>query len=232
MECQDRNPRPLFPNFYVLLMGSTGDDRKSTALYYAQEAVSHLGMTDQVDMLHGIQSSEAVYDSLSRMDGAKSLAYCDEFRSLLSVAKRKGTQDIIPRLASLYYCPARDSLNRHEDSTLVVNPFLSLIAATPAEYVQDLLGNMEIDGGFLNRFLTITGEVKEWKAIAPRPSGWDRFVGQVRDIKEHYEDADCLLHFTTSQPHCGLSFTSNGKPLGEIGMSATEGSLLASRSTY
>ena len=118
------NPRPLYPNFYALVMGPTGD-RKSTALYFLNEALFQLGMGTQVDILRGIQSSEAIYESLARMDGAKSLAYCDEFRSLLAVAKRRGTQDIIPRLSTLYYCPTRDTLNRREDSTVIVNPFFS-----------------------------------------------------------------------------------------------------------
>jgi putative DNA primase/helicase len=190
------NPRPLFPNFYIILIGSTGDDRKSTALYFAGHGLDELGMGSKVDILRGIQSSEAIYDSLARMDGAKSLAYCDEFRSLLSVAKRKGTQDLIPRLSSLYYCPPRDSLNRHKDSTVVVDPFLSLIAATPTEYVQDLLSNLEIDGGFLNRFLTITGEVKQWKPIAPRPSGWEKFTKLLLEIGSHYDDNECRFEWT------------------------------------
>jgi Primase C terminal 1 (PriCT-1)/Protein of unknown function (DUF3987)/Bifunctional DNA primase/polymerase, N-terminal len=200
------NPRPLFPNFYALLMGRTGDDRKSTALWYAAEALSQLLMANQVDMLRGIQSAEAVYESLSRMDGAKSLAYCDEFRSLLSVAKRKGTHDIIPRLASLYYCPEQDSLNRSEDSTVIKKPFLSLIAATPPEYVQDLLSNLEIDGGFLNRFLTITGEVSEWKAIAPRAQGWSQFVAPMKAILSHYDDNECAFGWTERSREIWIQF--------------------------
>ena len=169
---------------------------KVTALWFAGETLFQLLMADQVDMLRGIQSAEAVYESLSRMDGAKSLAYCDEFRSLLSVAKRKGTHDIIPRLASLYYCPEQNSLNRSEDSTVIKKPFLSLIAATPPEYVQDLLSNLEIDGGFLNRFLTITGEVSEWKAIAPKAKGWSRFVKPMKAIRDHYDDRECNFEWT------------------------------------
>jgi hypothetical protein len=72
---------------------------------------------------------------------------------------------------------------------VINNPFLSLITATPMEYVQDLLGNLEIDGGFLNRFITITGKVQGWKAIArpPESAAWGRFASAVRGIRSHYE---------------------------------------------
>jgi len=192
-----KNPRALYPNFFALLLGQTGDDRKSTSLNFAQDALFHIGILDQVDVLHGIQSAEAIYDSLQRVDGAKTLIYCDEFRSLLSVANRKGTGDILPRLGSLYYCPPKDSLNRRDQRTVIVNPFLSLITATPIEYVQDLLGHREIDGGFLNRFLTVTGSVQEWKPIAPEPppSRWAQFAKTTRDIGAYYKSSECEFTF-------------------------------------
>ncbi len=186
-----RNPRSLYPNFYGLMAGQTGDDRKSTALDFSQEALFHLGLTDSVHVLHGIQSSEAIFDSLGRCEGAKTLAHLDELRSLLGVTRRTGAGDIIPRLGSLYYCPAHESLDRHgEESTIITKPFLSLITATPLEYVQDLLGEREINGGFLNRFLTITGKPRSWKAIAcpPEAHQWEPFTTAVKDIASHYND--------------------------------------------
>src|SRR5262249_9173145 len=139
-----RNPRSLFPNFFVLLLGQTGDDRKSTALDFSLEALFHVGLKDSVHVLHGIQSSESIFDSLGRGEGAKTLAHIDELRSLLGVTRRTGAGEIIPRLGSLYYCPYQDSLDRHgEASTIITKPFLSLISATPLEYVHDLLGERE-----------------------------------------------------------------------------------------
>jgi hypothetical protein len=205
------NPRPLYPNVYVLLLGQTGDDRKSTSLSFSEDALFHLGLADKVDVLKGIQSSEAIYESLSRMDGARTLAYCDEFRSLLAVAQRKGQRDIVPRLGSLYYCPRKDSLNRSENSTIVTDPFFSLIAATPAEYVQDLLTNLEVDGGFLNRFITVTGKVREWKAIAPKPTGWERFTRPLQDIVGHYDDRECCFSFTHESAELWTDFYTRWK---------------------
>src|SRR5690348_17309341 len=102
------------------------------------------------------------------------LVYADEFRSLLSVAKRKGTQDILPRLQSLHSSPARDTITRRKESTTIVKPFVSLITATPLAFVQDLLGDNEITGGFLNRFLIIAGNVQSPKprVLPPSETAW------------------------------------------------------------
>ena len=60
-----------------------------------------------------------------------------------------------------------------KDSTVVIKPFLSLITATPKAYIEDLLTDMDITGGFLNRFFIVSGDEQK-----PRPI--------VRDIGKKY----------------------------------------------
>lgn len=119
-------------------------------------------------------------------DETKGLIYADEFRALLSVAKRKGTQDILPRLNSLYYCPERASIDRVKDSTIITRPFLSLVTATPQAYVEDILSDLEITGGFLNRFLIISGDEQAPKPIVKSPSAaaWDAMAAGLRQVRE------------------------------------------------
>src|SRR5262249_2222448 len=93
------SPRPLFPNFYLLLTGRTGDSRKSTVLWFAEQLLKNLG--EDTESIYGIVSTEGLIERLAKREETKALGYADEFRSLLAVAKRKGTQDIIPRLNSL-----------------------------------------------------------------------------------------------------------------------------------
>jgi hypothetical protein len=178
------SPPPLFPNFYLLLTGRTGDSRKSTVLWFAEQLLKNLG--EDVESIHGIVSTEGLIERLAKREAVKALGYADEFRSLLSVAKRKGTQDIIPRLNSLYYCPDSESVDRREDPTTAVRPCFSLIAATPEEFVADLLGDLEITGGFLNRFLIIPGEEQPPKPIVTRPSPeeWADLVSPLRQIRD------------------------------------------------
>jgi hypothetical protein len=117
------NPRPLYPNFYVLFLGPSGSSRKSTVLSLAQ----HLLELFNVDYktLHGIVSSEGVIEALAEREAMKALGYADELRPLLSVAGRKGTQDLIPKLQSLYYCTTT-SIDRRKDPVTAIDPFFSI----------------------------------------------------------------------------------------------------------
>jgi Protein of unknown function (DUF3987) len=135
--------------------------------------------------LDGVVSSEGIYEALAEREGMKGLVYADEFRALLSVAKRKGTQDILPKLNSLYYCPERSSIDRI-DSTTIIRPFVSLLTATPQAYIEDILSDLEISGGFLNRFLIISGPEQEPKPIVKSPSieAWESIAAELRKIEK------------------------------------------------
>ena len=179
------SPRPLYPNFYLLLLGQTGDSRKSTVMWLACELLRRVG--EDFKELDGVVSAEGIYKALADRDETKGLIYADEFRALLSVAKRKGTQDIIPRLNSLYYCPERASIDRVKNSTIITRPFLSLVTATPQARVEDILSDLEITGGFLNRFLVISGNEQPPKAIVKSPSSaaWEAIATGVREVAGH-----------------------------------------------
>lgn len=166
-------PRPLFPNFYILFLGQTGDSRKSTCLWFASEFLRHVG--EDFKSLEGVVSTEGLIEALSDHEETKAVIYADEFRALLSVARRKGTQDILPRLNSLYYCPDKSSVDRVKNPTVAIRPFISLMTATPQDYIEDLLCDLDITGGFLNRFLIITGDEQPPKPIVRIPSAdqWD-----------------------------------------------------------
>ncbi len=162
------SPIRLYPNFYGLLLGRTGDLRKSTVLWLARQLLNLLG--EEVRVLAGVVSSEGIYQALGEREAVKAIIYVDEFRALLSVARRKGTQDILPKLNTLYYCPDKDSIDRRKDPVTIINPFVSMLAATPEDYIKDLLTERELSGGFLNRFLVVTGQEQADKPIVRAPS--------------------------------------------------------------
>jgi hypothetical protein len=191
------SPRPLYPNFYLLLIGQTGDSRKSTVIWLAEELLQRVGA--DVEIIKGIVSTEGLLEALAKRDETRALGYADEFRSILSVAKRKGTQDIIPRLQSLHSCPYQDTITRREESTTAVKPFLSFITATPQAFVDDLLGELEITGGFLNRFLIITGEVQDPKPMVKPPSeaAWNSIVQPIREIRDRVAEDPRHVEFNS-----------------------------------
>jgi hypothetical protein len=190
------SPQKLYPNFYLLLIGQTGDSRKSTVLWLVCELLERIGIAFK--KLAGVASVEGIYEALAERDGTKALLFNDEFRSLLAVGKRQSTQNILPRLNSLYYCPQRDSIDRVKDSTTIVDPFVSMIAATPRAYVDDLLSELEIRGGFLNRFLIVSGEEQAPKPIvkAPSAAAWESVAAPLRAILTQLEASPRHLEMT------------------------------------
>jgi len=179
-------PRPIYPNFYVLLLGQTGDSRKSTSLWFAEELLRHVG--EDVQIITGIVSTEGLIERLAQEEGTKGLGYVDELRSLMSVGKRMGTQDLLPKLNSLYYCPAHVSVDRVKNPTTAIRPFFSLIGATVQDYVDDLIGGLELNGGFLNRFLLVSGEEKPPNPDAEEPSerDWLRMAAPLIEVRDHW----------------------------------------------
>ena len=200
------SPRPLYPNFYELLLGQTGDSRKSTVIWLAEELLQRVGA--DVEIIRGIVSTEGLLEALANKEETRALGYADEFRSILSVAKRKGTQDIIPRLQSLHSCPAQDTVTRRKESTTAIKPFFSFITATPQAFVEDLLGELEVTGGFLNRFLMITGEVQDPKPMVkpPSESAWESIARPLREIRERTAASPRQVEFEPEAEQLWISF--------------------------
>jgi hypothetical protein len=73
-----------------------------------------------------------------------------------------------------------------KDSTTIVKPFLSLIAATPKAYIDDLLTDLDISGGFLNRFLIVSGDEQKPRPIVRQPSSsaWESIAAPLREIRD------------------------------------------------
>jgi hypothetical protein len=164
-----RSPFPLYPNFYSLLIGPTGLNRKSTAMTFGVREILNK-VQHNIVYVPGALSSEGIYEELSKRSGCQLLLYCDEMRSLLNVAGRQGTADILPRLNSLYGCPDTDGLTRRGNSTKVEFPFVSLIAGTPKEWLTSAISDGEIMGGFVNRFLCVDGISRRDIPFTPQPS--------------------------------------------------------------
>jgi hypothetical protein len=182
------SPQPLYPNFYVLFLGQTGDARKSTALWLARQLLKRLD--EDVEIVTGIVSTEGLFERLAKHDDTRALGYVDEFRSLLSVGRRQGTRDLLPKLNSLIYCPDYETIDRRKDPTTVIRPFFSLIAATAQDYVADLITDLELSGGMLNRFLMVSGDEQPPKAIvqAPTDQEWSVIANRLQTVRDHYSE--------------------------------------------
>jgi hypothetical protein len=138
----------------------------------------------------GAVSSEGIYEILGKREEQRLLLNYDEARSLLQISKRQATSDMLPKLNSLYNCPPRDSIDRKKKSTKVTRPFVSLITASPIEWLVSAIAQEDVMGGFLNRFLLVSGESKEPIPFAQLPdeAEWKDFIRELRDIIVGYAE--------------------------------------------
>jgi hypothetical protein len=175
-------PHPLYPNSFVLVVGATGDVRKSTALEYGQELWSLLEA--DLRLATGVVSAEGLYDVLAEKDGTRLLIFEDELRNLLAAAQRPGTRNLLSQLCYLHRCPHPARLTRRE-STVAERPVVSLIGATTPKWISAGLEEEAVFGGFFNRCLVITGEPKPYMAHPEPPphEALAAFAGPLRELK-------------------------------------------------
>lgn len=187
-------PHPLYPNSFILVVGATGDVRKSTALEYGQELWSLLGR--DVRIATGILSAEGIYDRLKETEGTRLLIYEDELRTLLAAAARPGTRNLLGELCKLYRCPRETGLTRRE-STKVVKPFVSLIGATTPKWISTGLEEEAVFGGFFNRCLVITGEPKPYIAHPEPPAreALEAFAGRLKELTDRLREGPRQMRF-------------------------------------
>lgn len=158
-------PHPLFCNTYIVVIGETGDSRKSTAVEYGEELRSHAGVPASV--VGGLLSAEGLYTVLTKGRDTRAWLVEDEGRMLLAAAARPATRNLLPHLCYLYRCPERATLTRREGIVTAEEPFLCLLTATTPGWLRELgLEEEVLTSGFLNRCLLITAAPKAW---LPRP---------------------------------------------------------------
>jgi hypothetical protein len=147
-----------------------------------------LRIDKEIAFSSGAVSSEGIYKILGKRDEQRLLLNYDEARSLLQISKRQATSDMLPKLNSLYNCPPSDSIDRKKGSTKVTQPFVSLITASPIEWLVSAIAQDDIMGGVLNRFLLVSGETKEPIPFAqlPNPNAWESFIRELHGTITRY----------------------------------------------
>ncbi|MBI3780105.1 MAG: DUF3987 domain-containing protein [candidate division NC10 bacterium] len=103
---------------------------------------------------------------MQKNPGRPTLLYVDEFRALLSVSQRKVTENVLPRLNTLWDCPRKDEITK-VDTIEVIEPYLVLLSATPLRYAEERLSETHFAGGVLGRFLILAGSRRQAIPLPP-----------------------------------------------------------------
>lgn len=195
------NPHNSFTNFYNMLVGRTGNTRKTTAYQFALKLLQDAGrlLETNVKQLNGLASVEGLAAAMQPAAPAQEifriLCIEDEFRSLATKGKQKSVSNIIPKVTELYNCPPAFEVNTKKDPIRVPEPFLCMLTATTQAWFEESLSTTDVSGGFLNRWLLFQGEPE---AELPFPNSikdraWDDLV---QDICVAIKKAEGLFDFT------------------------------------
>lgn len=173
-----------YPNLYLIIYGSSGIARKSTAINICQNFLSSV---DPNYMLSGnMMSMEALLDAF-RTSNVHMILY-DEFRNLLVNEDKSYGKGLITTFTSLWLCPPRWRIDIKKlplDERIINAPTLNILAATTPDWLAIKEG--DILGGFMGRFLPVYADEKDHRRLAFRPPIDERqeadLINWLRNIK-------------------------------------------------
>ena len=163
-----------FPNFFILLLGQSGFMRKSTVISRTRLLLemehddtpdTGVGMT----VSRGIGSPEGFLElftspgddgGLQPAAGRRVLLNDSEFVSLLKKTQSRIATHLLELLLRLYDGEDIDHRTRVRPIK-VVQPFFSILSATTPENLEDRLTNLEIEAGFLPRFMVFHATLRD-----------------------------------------------------------------------
>jgi len=189
-----RYGRELYPNFYICCVGDTGESRKTSAADFGLDMLRKVGDTE-IRIARDLSTPEGLLHFMANKDNLdednhpisfRTLAFHNELASLMKKAARTHASGLIQRLTTLYDCPPTAENPTVVDPLTVVRPFLSMIGLSTAAWLEDSLTERDIMGGFANRFLYFTGNIKEGIAFPdpPEPEAWNNAKSTLIELLE------------------------------------------------
>lgn len=145
----------LYPNFYCVLYGPTGD-KKTTAMTYFDQ----LGTSD-LRTIRGAGSAEGLCDQLQKLRRAEPcLIWVPEYSEVLKRARWNGST-LLPFLTGCYDSPAfYEVLYRHSGIRLE-QPTISMLGGTTGPWFWASTELSDFQGGYGNRVCYVTGTSKD-----------------------------------------------------------------------
>ena len=190
------------PRLFVLLLGESASERKSTALHkttFFFKQVLDDGQICNFSICNGVGSAEGLQKRFEETDLI--LLCIDEFKALASKMKIQGSV-LLPCINTLF------ESNRYENSLKksqisLDNARLGLLAASTIETYKNMFSPAFMDIGFTNRLFLVPGRGERKYSIPRKVDPRDIFI-----IKS--ELIDVLAHV---DKHPVLKFTSEAKEM-------------------
>ena len=151
------------PRLYTLLLGKSGDDRKSTAISKTVEFFQ--SARADLKVCRGVGSAEGLQKTLER--GKKLVLFLDEFKQFIGKCKIDSSV-LLPCVNTLFESNCYESQTSQKE-IILKDVYLSLLAASTIATYENTWSKHFTDIGFNNRLWLVTGSAEQKFAIPPRP---------------------------------------------------------------
>ena len=183
------NVRPVFPNFYIGLVGRSFYAKKSESLYKSERLIDEY-LSDTLMITNRINSAEGLIAMMTEAEDTRLVISLDEFREFFVKARQKATEGLIPTLNRLFGCPEIEALNT-KDRLEAVRPTVSIIGAITPNWFEESITLNSIGGGFINRFAFFLHEQMPLKSMSEVEGPNTDYLQLVKkSLKHHAENRD------------------------------------------
>lgn len=151
----------MYPNLWIILLGKSSLDRKSTAMNIGKKL-----LPAAVRRIPEEFSPEALIASLSL--NPHGIMVRDEFSGFLSALKREymlGTKDFF---CILYDCPDYYTRTLKSTTYRLKNIYFNILSGTTFSSISEHLSDEDLKSGYGARYLFCIGEKSIWKGIELR----------------------------------------------------------------
>ena len=183
----------LFPNLYTILTGKSKYAAKSSArkqtMRLIQDADSRVD-SNIVDM-ESLGSRQALLAELEtegyvdELEGKVGILHFDEMKSMFDGMRRDYASDLQSTLIRLWDCPERPIKNHAKSNPIEAwYPVMNIFGCTTKSWMLASMQRDDLDGGFMNRFITFYTDGLCKRVSKPRIhlNAYQRFVNKLTGL--------------------------------------------------
>ena len=172
----------VYPNLWACIIAPSSTFRKSTVLNITRNVIEDINKF----LLYPQEfSQERLIEAFALQSCGVMMAY--EFQTLLGILGREYNLGLKALLTELYDCPKSYQRQIKKLSFEIVQPCISLFAATTSDWLLERAQEGDFRGGFLSRFLFIPAFKKEVTYYVPKssdPQRWKYIMSQAVRIRK------------------------------------------------
>ncbi len=155
----------VYPNIWVVLVGSSSSCRKSTTISIAQRLLEEVSPEL---VMPGSMTTEALYTRLATKPNG--CMFHSEFLAFLEGLRKEYNSNLKSSLTDFYDVPSMRIRETMKATYTIHKPCISMMGGTTVEWFLDQADDADFAGGFLPRFILVPPGVKDKSLPLPPPA--------------------------------------------------------------